>query len=632
MNTTYPLSEGCAHCGKPDELKPCNDCNVVLYCCYDHLVAHQYAHRKFCEALKRALDYSNKERIARERFDGVFSQILGSTVLSREDGDGWLTLAATLANAGTRKGVEAGLSNYMQMMRFFNFPPPFTRAQFDHLVPPLLMLLDQDQQCYNFLLQTQVPQPVGHEFYDPEDYTPWIDRLSDQDPFGEIIDFCENPITISTVALIKVKILFDLQRLQATAHAIGPKIPREILDQIRGYVATSPITAGNPNIVREDNHKAKIDLLFKQLDDVLVKLCRTLTYCSRAFKRAAGRPIKMRTLEDRATHGMVTSYGSWKSVPGALLFIKNLMLQAYVNSDTAIAALPPLLDGCNYCRKFGNFLCAACRFVFYCNREHQKADRKAHRAACNMSQMRVRTPTPVMGRTLPVNITWEDACLLRMPETAAYMQARGQWAVATGAIGSVRAAQSALERPMGILREFHCGPEYDPLRIHRLIPMLMLQLDRDQESYDWIKAWSMVSSGDGRTFAGHTKLYTDYGRAGLFEQNCVPFRASEELAMVVYSALIKVKLVVDLRALQITTEAIGPKVSREILDNIRLHIPASPIIADNKTLLHHDDHKQSIHDLLIQTGLIFRLAVPGAQEIVHGIEARFKNDEVEDEE
>jgi hypothetical protein len=79
--------------------------------------------------------------------------------------------------------------------------------------------------------------------------------------------------------------------------------------------------------------------------------------------------------------------------------------------------------------------------------------------------------------------------------------------------------------------------------------------------------------------------------------NCSLWSLTKGLVVVATMVLLKVKLVIELKALEATTTIVGPKVPRDVLDHIRRYIPASPIIAQHHRIFHGDNPEESIQDL-----------------------------------
>jgi hypothetical protein len=70
---------------------------------------------------------------------------------------------------------------------------------------------------------------------------------------------------VAPAILMKLKLLFDLQALDTTTKVVGPKVPPEILDNIRFYVPVSSIILANPELLRSNDHSATIGILQQQI-------------------------------------------------------------------------------------------------------------------------------------------------------------------------------------------------------------------------------------------------------------------------------------------------------------------------------------------------------------------------------
>ncbi|KAM5341510.1 hypothetical protein ACJ41O_014541 [Fusarium nematophilum] len=111
-----------------------------------------------------------------------------------------------------------------------------------------------------------------------------------------------------------------------------------------------------------------------------------------------------------------------------------------------------------------------------------------------------------------------------------------------------RAVEKALGRFSGILR-FH---RRDSLGVRDIIPHLLLQLDREQESYDFIKWWATVDDKDhynGRyDWDDATLPYLDIRGANVFEPIDMFCSGALSLSHLVALTLLKLRLYLDLEA------------------------------------------------------------------------------------
>jgi hypothetical protein len=148
----------------------------------------------------------------------------------------------------------------------------------------------------------------------------------------------------------------------------------------------------------------------------------------------------------------------------------------------------------------------------------------------------------------------------------------------------------------------------DNLGVRSLVPGIMLRLNKDQGCYDFIK-WFFVGCDDDDYDWGNTDMpFLDVKDADVFEDVEVFTKKKwPDLTQLVSLTLLKIKLLLDLEALQSSTRTVVAKVPREVLNNIRSGIPLSPVIARNKRLVQSDDHAEIIQKLRQQIGHLHQL-------------------------
>ncbi|KAL2797783.1 Mnd1 family-domain-containing protein [Aspergillus keveii] len=147
--------------------------------------------------------------------------------------------------------------------------------------------------------------------------------------------------------------------------------------------------------------------------------------------------------------------------------------------------------------------------------------------------------------------------------------------------------------------------------VRSLVPGIMLRLNKDQGCYDFIK-WFFVGCDDDDDDDydwGNTDLpFLDVKDADVFEDVEVFTKNKRpDLTRLVSLTLLKIKLLLDLEALQSSTRTAGAKVPREVLNNIRSGIPLSPVIARNKKLVQSDEYAEIIQKLRQQIGQLHQL-------------------------
>lgn len=271
-----------------------------------------------------------------------------------------------------------------------------------------------------------------------------------------------------------------------------------------------------------------------------------------------------------------------------------------------------LTSCCGFCSKTENLLrCSRCKVMFYCNGEHQAAHREAHKSACNMvAKRRTRLNAEEDAlRSRPADPwSWLPSDIFRdcegmfwgYLETREYMRARFALVEALKRIDTHISVQTQIDHLMDMLRLCRS----DNMGVRDIIPSLLLRLNKDQECYDFVKWWQTTGQ-DSHYDWGNTKLpYLDIRNADPFEPIDIFCSRWLDLSQTVAVMLLKIKLLLDLKALQ-NSAVIGEKVPSEILDSIQRHIVQSPIISSNRKLMERCDHSDDIEVLECQIDDLF---------------------------
>ena len=112
-----------------------------------------------------------------------------------------------------------------------------------------------------------------------------------------------------------------------------------------------------------------------------------------------------------------------------------------------------------------------------------------------------------------------------------------------------------------------------------LKPGLLVQISNDQEAYNMIK-WcrkDYIEHASNRAMPWNVE---DLYAGNLFEKKCSRQGMRFEHAIIL--VLLKVKILLDLRRLVATTEALGSRLPVEIVDHIRAYVPWISAIASNR--------------------------------------------------
>lgn len=175
------------------------------------------------------------------------------------------------------------------------------------------------------------------------------------------------------------------------------------------------------------------------------------------------------------------------------------------------------------------------------------------------------------------------------------MRARYALVEALLKIKTFDAVRSAAEHLRDMLR-LCCS---DNLGVRDLLPALHLRLGKDQECYDFVKWWATYDP-DGRYDMGNTNLpYLNIVDADAFES--VEYLCGDfpDLSHLISVSLLKIKLLIDLKALQNSAFLTGTQ-PRELVDLVRHYIPLSDIVRKDSRLVSLANLADHIQKLSLQ--------------------------------
>ncbi|WEW61911.1 hypothetical protein PRK78_007411 [Emydomyces testavorans] len=328
------LPSGCGVCGKKKDLLRCSGCKVMPYCGREHQAAHYPSHKSACNAIKKhRRRMEEEEQLLRNHPDDIFIPPGDPFVTSV--GNFWgiyptrdymrarFALADTMRRVKNVESVQAQLDHFMDMLRLCRGDNMGLRA----LVPALMLRLNKDQECYDFLKWWNVT--AADSDYDWEDMSgPYLD-CQNADVFEPIDGFCRKYVELShTVALLllKIKSLFDLLRLEQSSSALRPKVPQEILDLVLLFVPQSPAVAAHHEIIHGETRQALIEKLKTQINELYTHIDRANIHFWPAFMTpekhldALPASFSLGSVEEMQLV-LKWNYDAWIETHGAIEFI-----------------------------------------------------------------------------------------------------------------------------------------------------------------------------------------------------------------------------------------------------------------------------------------------------------------------
>ncbi|KAH6974353.1 hypothetical protein BKA56DRAFT_689905, partial [Ilyonectria sp. MPI-CAGE-AT-0026] len=224
--------------------------------------------------------------------------------------------------------------------------------------------------------------------------------------------------------------------------------------------------------------------------------------------------------------------------------------------------------------------CSGCQVVYYCGRDHQTSDRASHKKWCQgIKKARTRLEReeqnlrdqPPSAFTPPDIFETGVGHFWGINETRPYMRARYHLGDSLlngfSTIGDpIDAVQTTLDHFLDMMRL--CRG--DNLGLRNIIPGLFIRLGRDQEAYDFAK-WYVTGGDESNYNWGDIDLpFLDLKGANVLEPPGRMWTGEYiELSHAVAVTLVKVRVLLDLQAIQNATRAFTGAIPQEIIDLIR---------------------------------------------------------------
>ncbi|KAL6910246.1 hypothetical protein GGI43DRAFT_5090 [Trichoderma evansii] len=262
------------------------------------------------------------------------------------------------------------------------------------------------------------------------------------------------------------------------------------------------------------------------------------------------------------------------------------------------------LDGlapraCEVCHRQDNiFRCSACQAVYYCGRDCQTEDREGHKIPCkllNKALNRCQSEEQKLREwpgdlDSPANAFEEDVGnFWRIMATRPYMVARFDLAhIMLDSYGTpggpVDIVQMILDHYLDMLRLSRS----DDLGVREIIPGLYIRLGRDQDAYDFMKWYAAVDENPDYEWGNVDVPFLDTKDADVLEEplkRAWTVTSFLDLSHAVVLLLIKLRILLDLQAIQNTTTALTGVIPPEIIGIICGKVVRRDVLLRHRGLL-----------------------------------------------
>ncbi|KAI8631115.1 hypothetical protein F5Y19DRAFT_425090 [Xylariaceae sp. FL1651] len=277
-----PLRHRCPLCpAAGTQLLVCAGCRAFRYCSSEHQVAHWPQHKSVCTKIKNA-----RARLAKEDHDvrnatpdfmtpaNAFETGVGrfwDIFSTREYMRARFALGRQMLALGTLDGVHEALEHMRDMLRLCRSDNMGLR----NTVPAVMLRLDLDQECYDFIKWWATCDPDGT--YNWGDMTlPYL-NINGADVFedpGFLLGKYPELDFVVALLLLKLKLLVDVRNLKITRKILAQRrLPAELRDQIERDVLRSPLSTKLQREPQESLIKAEEKLVthIRRLGTALVE-------------------------------------------------------------------------------------------------------------------------------------------------------------------------------------------------------------------------------------------------------------------------------------------------------------------------------------------------------------------------
>lgn len=326
------------------------------YCGRDHQGAHREAHKRTCAHVRKTYKQLMDEDKKLRDFvgDGLHPPRpfetsvgrFGDICATRPYMEARYAYVQALLLVDTEDAVKRALDESLDMLRLGRTDGLGVRRW----VPALLLRLDQDQKCFDFVEMWSISPRVDEE---DDDYSlrEYLDRASDDiprhdsdyddrdlemtspdvvsaDAFEEPY-FCNSFLDLNylvSITLLKVRLLQDLKSLQHS-NVLTDKVPQEIVDIIRRQLVGNMVAKRKDLMSRTDLSKD-----IQQLDEQVDRLMELVEAHTEDFWLALTEPddfleMQFNGLDDSSTEVFLLAiefnYAAWQETPGALDIIRS---------------------------------------------------------------------------------------------------------------------------------------------------------------------------------------------------------------------------------------------------------------------------------------------------------------------
>lgn len=351
------LISGCAFCREQSgKLYDCGHCRPFTYCCKDHFLRDRASHGEFCDLIEesRLRVKELKHELVADNED-PFHNHLGHFWGFPKTKDFLLELSKLVE---LHEPIKHRTAVVRQLVFAFHimYMGGTDDLDFRFKVPALMMRINRDQECYDFMkwrnalkrecLTKTSLEHMRVRFANPEIFNSRIPDTrrssvgyrSDprQDPAGyrrenvlespAIFDEATPVMTLIPLCLVKIKFILEIQRLQLAAEANADKPLSAIVDTLKKIPHNDSIAERDKLMRSEDKRRTAIN---KLKGHVLELYRRVRDRNPLVWKGILGWALEGEGMDlaDGDTKEVKFNRESWVETPGAIPLLREIMVE-----------------------------------------------------------------------------------------------------------------------------------------------------------------------------------------------------------------------------------------------------------------------------------------------------------------
>lgn len=334
---SLPARPQCALCKSEDTISRCAGCLVVFYCGRDHQTNDWTQHKTTWTPTKKTRNKLDAEFDALNSMPSTFG--FEEKPFENSAGHFWGILDTrdymraryahieALLKAKTRTAIETALDHSLDILRLNRSDNMGIRSQ----IPSLYLLLDRDQECYDFAKWWFTCDPDGHYDWGNTDL-PYLNikNANAFEPYDTWRMDYPDLSQLSMLLLVKLRLLFNLEAIERATSATSSKLPTELVDQVRSHIANSAASS-NQAFMDDVESGRPLDKYTESLTDQTAMLFAPVKRAYQHYWKGAlapGKHLKARppyTSPGDVSEMQVSlaqTYDAWAATPGAIQWVR----------------------------------------------------------------------------------------------------------------------------------------------------------------------------------------------------------------------------------------------------------------------------------------------------------------------